>query len=379
MELFLETSRRENHQTMRRHRGLAKASGCLGAMGVLAVACQLPFAASAFGQTSEDTAATQTREEPDELVQRLHNALEQFESSMDADARQERIEQVTRDVEALATVAPEHPWLTYFRGRTHALMGRHSDAGDELLHFIVSPEGQNDWRAYRTLGNLFVERFPRLAKGHYQKAAVLNPGAPSILYGLSVCHLKFGEVDEALRLVQEAVAADTQQTVHYSAHLANTLRADGKWDEAVTEAVRALNLAQDKARQHSGKEAYLRAVDVQYRLLIDILETRLAKPDQRSTADYLALARFGRERAELARKLAAFEALGVLERALEEASSSPAVDLLREYAIVLAEVGRTAEAIEQFEKVLVQLPDDAEAARWLTRLNQGAAPNSDTP
>jgi tetratricopeptide (TPR) repeat protein len=246
-------------------------------------------------------------------------------------------------------------------------MGRKGEASDHLQKFVDSREGRNDWKAFRILGDLFVDEFPRLAKGNYDKAAQLKAREPSVLLGSSTCAYHMGDHEEALRLAREAADADGRQTLRYVAHLARMLAARQQWAEADAVAVTALSLAEQAVRAQPGRREALETVETQYQLLIDLLKSRFG--DGSSTVDdALRWAGYIRKRADIGQALSRHDSLKVLEQALSTAQANPPHALVEQYAVTLAEIGRTEAAIVEFERFLEMYPQNTTAPGWLERL-----------
>jgi len=325
-------------------------------------------AAGDSNQAIAPVTADQPSISAEETVQMARDAFDQLETVTDAGARQEVLARIQQQLDVLRVKAPNHPWLPYLAGRAYSLMDRRGDAADQLLKFVQSREGQTEWRAFRTLGNQLVDEFPQLAKGYYEKAAALKPNDASILHGLSLCAAKLGQKEEAVRLGKEAVAADGGATLRYVAHLSGVLRNAGQWEEASREATRATELARQAVERQPGEEEPLRALDGLLQQRIDLLQARIAAETSAVSDTYLALAGALEDRLETQRRLNLFNVWRVLETGVNESSPNSPPSLLERYAVALAEVGRTQQAIEAFEKLLVLDVHNPVAAEWLARL-----------
>lgn len=304
-----------------------------------------------------------------EAITLAMDALERLENEGETAAADTILHDANGYIEFVKASEPANPWLPYLVGRAYVVMGRRRDAVEELGKFVETPLGRNEWLAYRILGDLLVGGFPRLAKANYAKAAALNAGEPSVLFGLSSCAAQFGAAEEAIRLAQEAVAADGSRTVRYISHLAKLLRAVGQWDEAIREAERALNLAKQTVGTHPGTPGPLLTVDGQYELLIEIMQGLLDQANAgRLAANHLRLASYIRERAIVVHELARHDVLDALEAGVNRTAPDTPAELLEQYGIALAEVDRHESAVGVFEQLLSADPDNAVAAEWLGRL-----------
>ncbi len=393
---------------------MAERISLLAAMLVLAGAAPTPEA----GEPGESTAAPETSKEQEigveEAIRLAIDLLDRLETGDvasphvgDANSRYRRpqggppasdksdtpetlLERVSHYIEIVRADDPVNPFLPYLHGRVYAFAGRQGDAVEQLRKFVRTREGRNEWRAYRILGDLFVVEFPRLAKANYEKAAALNADEPSVLFGLSVCAFKFGAAGEAISKAREALAADGRKTIRYVSHLAILLKAAGSLGEARREAEQALRLAKEEMRSKPGVRAPLLVVNVQYQLLVDIMQARLAQaaPERSEGAgtetarlvdDYLDLATYLRVQDRIAQMLSLHAVLSVIEDGVDRTSPDTPPALLEQYGIVLAEVGGTEAAIAVFEKLLKTNPNNPIAAEQLRRLRPEPTDSDQSP
>jgi tetratricopeptide (TPR) repeat protein len=256
------------------------------------------------------------------------------------------------------------------------LVGRRGDAAERLLKFVETREGRNEWRAHRSLGDLFIDEFPRLAQTHYERAAALKPNDPNILLGQSVCAARLGRSDEAIQLARAATTADGGTSVKFVAHLSGILRAAGEWADALEYARRALRLATEAAGTRSGDEAALRTLDAQYQALIETLQSAIAAEDTPASQSYMDLAEALRRRFDVQQKLNLLNVLRVMETAVAETAPNSPPFLLEHHAVTLAELGRTDQAVEAFERLRSVDPNNPLIAEWMLRLKTHSPPGS---
>ncbi len=325
------------------------------------------------GAPDADTATTSVVD-IQEAVQHAKDLLNRLETEINAgteevtDELQALVDDANRAIEIVRTHAPTNAWLSYLLGRAYALTGRRADAADELRVFVETREGRNEWQAYRILGDLYVDEFPRLAQANYEKANRLNPNEPSAMFGLSVCALKRGDTKEALRLVREAMSTEKKPTLRHVSHLANVLRAAGRFTEALEETEKALRLAGTLVKERPGAREPLLAVDARYQQLIDLLQARVNAPTPAAAEYYVRLASAVREQGQIRAKLRLHDALRILVAGVEGTAPDTPPTLLEEYGVLLAEIGRTKAAVTTFEQLLDTDPENAVAAEWLRRL-----------
>lgn len=298
--------------------------------------------------------------------------LDHAESLPERPASRESLAKINARIVEIETNDPGNVWLDYLYGRAFFLMGQTTEAANKLRAFVETREGRNEWRAFRTLGDLFVGEFPQMAESYYRKALDLNRTDASIYYGLSVCASKRGTAS-AVELARQAVQAGGGDEVSHLAHLARVLAVDQQWLEADRVAVSAVLRAKVLARERPGERASLSRVVSQYEQLITLEQNKLAAIGG-GGEDYLRLAEYVEERADVARRVAKFDVLGVLETGVQATKPATPISLLEEYAVSLAEVGRREAAIAAFEDLLTRDANNAAAKEWLIRLGVPEAP-----
>ncbi|MBU0716714.1 MAG: tetratricopeptide repeat protein [Planctomycetes bacterium] len=308
----------------------------------------------------------------DEAVRAARTAIDELDSILTPEAGAALINRIDAYREVIEASQPENPWLLYISASTLSWTGRQGDAVDLLQRFVETREGRNEWRAYRLLGDLFVTEFPRLALGYYRNAHALKRDEPAVLFGLSRCAAKIGEYQDATRYAEQAVEASGRTNVVHLTHLARVLMAQRRWAEARTEAATALRLAEKAAHDQADQRNPLFTVDQQYQLIIEVIGGLISDaPDV--IQHYLDAAAYIQARGQNAAKLNLHEALQVLEQAVNRTSDNAVPKLIEEYGRVLAEVGRTDDAVAQFEKLLLTDPANPIATEWLRKLRPGKA------
>lgn len=290
-----------------------------------------------------------------------------------------KVKTITRE---LGTLAPGNSQLIFLDARYMVLTGLTGDASDKLLEFVDTRQGETEWRAFRLLGDSFLDEFPRLARSNYKKAAELNPGEAGVLFGLSVCELRLGAVAGAVQLARDAVKVDGRKTIRYVAHLARALQAAKEWDGALREGENALKMARrETERDTTSKPALpgsklappvsrwaVESLNDQYTLVMSILRARIAARFGDSANDFLRFDTCVRQQSRVSAKLRLHDWLGVVESHVKSSEADtlvkPAcrsVALLQLYGRLLRDVGRTEDAIGTFERIEKLDPDNTEA------------------
>lgn len=267
---------------------------------------------------------------------------------------------------------PSSPWLFYLYGWVYTIGGQKGDAIEQFEKFTATREGRNEWLAYRMLGDLLVDQFPRLAKANYAKAGALVDREPSVLHGLSRCAVATGDLTEAIRLAREAVDADRSARVRYLSHLARTLARERRWGEAQRAAETALERALSDRRKDPSSDRPLKLADLQYQILLDIARGRINETP--SPEGYVRIVDYIERRAEIANQLHRFEIVRLLEVAIREPGGDSYAPLHERYVVALATLDRTEEAVRAIERLLRFDPSNPTAREWLARLRPEALP-----
>lgn len=278
------------------------------------------------------------------------------------------LEKLIGDVQA---ADPAHAWLPYLLGRAYGLAGRNGDAIDQLRKFVETRDGRNDWKAHQVLGDMFVNEFPRLAQGSYEKALELNPTEPLVLSGLSTCAYRAGNLDESVRLARRAVEADGYRNVRYPHRLARALMGRQLFDEAEKEAVKAMSIAEARVQRDPGKRVAVQILMEQYGLMIELTGARIMAATSVDPQLYIRLAELTGTRADILHRLAKHDQVAVLENAVVRTAPDTPNELRQQYAAYLAEAGRTDDAISEYEKVIASEPDNKVAADAIEQLRAG--------
>lgn len=304
-----------------------------------------------------------------EAVLRGRTIIDEIDANLADIPSRESLDELEKIINDVQAAEPANPWLPYLLGRAYELSGRKGDAIDQLRKFVGSREGRNEWKAYRVLGDLFVEEFPRLAQGNYEKAVELNPNEPSVLTGLSNCANRSGNLDEGLRLARQAAEADGYKNVRYAYRLARALIGKKQFDEAEKEAMKALAIAEGRVQKNPGKRVSLQILMDQYDLLIELASARILNSPTVDTENYMRVAEYTGTKADIAHRLAKHDQVTILESAIKRCGTDVPVALREKYAAHLAEAGRETDAIAEYEKVLSADPQNKEAKEALARLN----------
>lgn len=309
--------------------------------------------------------------------------LKRLEETTNNEQFTEAVDEMNRLIEQARQADPQTPWLHYLQGRMYAATGREGDAVSQLRKFIATREGRNEWHAYQLLGDLFIREFPRLAQSNYKKAASLKSHEPAVLFGLSRCASMLGRKDEAVNLATQTVDADRAQSVQYLSHLANMLARSENWVDAQRTAENAVKLAQQQVDANPGQRRLRLELDAQIKQIIEVIYLRLSDStnDAEIEHGFLMLADYARQRAANGSILSEFDVLDILQAGVDRMEPNIPTTLLEQYAVTLAKLGRTAEAIDRFQQLQSADPANATAADWLPRLNNSKkdSPQSDDP
>jgi tetratricopeptide (TPR) repeat protein len=321
------------------------------------------FAAAADANPEIENSKTQVQD----VVAAARDLFDQAESAFTKAEREQRIQEAKKQVDVVRSADAASPWLLYLQARLLVLEGRHTEARDRLRDFLETREGRNEWSAYRVLGDLFVDRFPRLAKYQYERAAELKPNDPRTLLGQSLCAFQLADLDKARQFAQEAVTADGRRQARSLTQWAVVLQAQKRWSLAEPEAAEALRLVETEAARRPETRETLGLVETQVRLLVEIADGLVSENPSDAEA-YLRCADYVRRQAEVENRLRRHDVLAVLALGVEKTAPNVPAKLRKAYGVELAELGRNDEAVAQFEQVLAADPEDNQAREWLGRL-----------
>lgn len=304
-----------------------------------------------------------------EALDLARNAIDRLVDSDDPAVRKKAGADLDRGLAVIRTKDPNHPWLPYLYAFVHLREGRSWDAVDQLQKFVNTRDGRNEWKAYRTLGNIVVDSFPRLARSHFLKAAALKEGEPSVLYGLSRCAANIGDYAEALDYAEQAVTADRRKSIKYLTHLAHIAQIRKEWSTATSAANDALAAAKQKVAARGGSFKLLSNVEAQYKLLIEIESARLQ--DVRDVAElargYMQLADYARGRSEIVVEMTKYDITGILQAGVDRLGDDAPTELLVQTVIALTNVGNHDDAAALCHRILEKEPGNAFATEWLSQ------------
>ena len=345
-------------------------------MATAMLACLTATAEQPLDALQKDAAAsTTTAEAPPEdqpsAEQALRAAMEAAERLEDADGNETigLLEQINSFTAIIHADNPINPWLDYLTGYAFAASGRKGDAIERLQSFVDTREGRNYWQAHRLLGDLLINAYPRLAKSSYVKARRLKQKEPAILFGLSRCAASAGEFDAAVDLAEQVVSADGGKALRYVHFLTELLVQENRWDEAWRSARQAVSIAERDLETGGDLRAKLQLLVAEIDISMKVLRG-VIREDPAGEDPYLQMADLTRKRAESGTRISEIDKLEILDEGVKKTGDRASPRLLEAYAVALAEVGRTEDAIVAFQKLLVKDPANPTATDWLTRLRE---------
>jgi len=132
--------------------------------------------------------------------------------------------------EQALSMHPEDPGLLMAFGAARIDEGRAPAAIDPLTRAANARAGE--WKPWSLLGvaHDMLEEYD-LARARYERALSLSPNQPSVLSNLAMNRLQVGEVEEAERLLRQALAAGNPPP-QARQNLAMVLALQGRFDEA---------------------------------------------------------------------------------------------------------------------------------------------------
>lgn len=297
-------------------------------------------------------------------------AFDKLDAAPTDAVRQEALSEIRTAVEALQAAEPTNPWLLYFSGRINAVTGRQLDAIKQLQEFTdKTREGRTEWRAYRVLGELFADGYPRQAEMYFNRALQIHPDEPSVLLGLAACAQRIGDPKKAIDYARRVVAATGRQNIQHMESLAKLLIQDKQLAEAVDVARETLELA--RARYDAARDRTALAVlERQYRNVIEAVQGQInAEPGVLDR--YRAFARLLREHADVSSRLRMYDALDVVRMGIGQGQPPDTVGLMEDEAAILKYLNRPEEAEQVYRNILDVDPNNAAA---IEALNTSPAP-----
>lgn len=244
--------------------------------------------------------------------------------------------------------APDHFWARYFLAASLVRLGQWQEAVTELSALVERRQGFIHLYllrgfAHGELGDL------KAAQADFQRAQDIDKSEFGLYLNRGVLRLRHGKLEDAIDDFQKAISLKPESTEAY-VNLAEACRLQKQPERALEKLQEVVRLSPHSARPH-----YLLA-----RIHLDRdddpaawreLEQGINKADRGSRLRAALYAEQGRM---LARQGKTAEALDVYDRALQERDDYYDAYHLR--AIALVELNRNREAIESFDKYLAESP-----------------------
>ncbi len=300
----------------------------------------------------------------DEAIAAALQSLDAIEAGADPS---ESLRSAAEMLKLAAVAAPGDPRLLWISGRIKLLTGQGVDGIREIQAYAQSPQGRIDWKAFRTLGDALAEQYASLAAAEYKRAYALNDRDPRVLLGLSRTARAQGRAAEALAWAQRAAQLPDGRRIEHLTYLAQLLRESGKLEEAVKAAEVALEQARTARRENLGDVGALTTLQTQYQVYMVFLRDAIGAAPKNAEF-YLLFARAGEELGEIERLVQWHNVRKSLAHGLTTLGAEAPVSMRLAHARVTAQIGLTDEAIAEYEQILVDHPDDAEAKSALAEL-----------
>ncbi|MCH7812583.1 MAG: tetratricopeptide repeat protein [Planctomycetes bacterium] len=263
----------------------------------------------------------------------------------------------------------------YLYGRMNVLIGRTRDAFGQIRAFLKTPEGKNDWEAFKTLGDLhYTGKYYVQAERKYERAIELNPEKASPYEGLCLALLKLGKRQKAIEAGSNAVQRDPRSAIGYEA-LAQALTMDAQLPEARAAILQAIEISRGRLKESVDNITLLQRIQAHYRVQQTILSAALLR-DPRDGPAYREYAKSIRDRADLETMVALHHALNVLKKGITETRPNIPRPLLYEYIEMLLVVHRPDQAMTVLDGVLEVRPEDTTARELRDRVLAAQAAES---
>ena len=270
----------------------------------------------------------------------------------------------------------------FIAGRVNILVNRPREAIGFITKYTEHRKGENDWLAFKLLGQLYLEaKYYQMARDKYRRASELNPREPEPFAGLAQTEWSLSRYDKAVDAARKAVELDSrnpesEREPRYYAVLADALLGMGDLEPALEAATTAAETARRRAREDATDVKLWRRVDAYCALIQKTIGSMLARHPER-TEFYVRLIRISRERADIAHLIHLHRVLESVEQGITATEPTTPPELLIEKAKLLVEVGNTDEAVEVLTGLLAKHPDQAEARQLLEQIKPPEAASPD--
>jgi len=336
---------------------------------------QDPPAASATDEgAATDTVGDEapTAISAEEAIASALRSLDAIDQGADA---AESLKSAAEMLKIAAGSAPGDARLLWISGRIRLLTGQGVDAIREIRAYTQSPQGRNDWIAFRTLGDALAGQYASLAAAEYKKAYALNDQDPRVLIGLSRTARAQGRAAEARLWAQRATQLPGGRRIEFLTYYGQLLREAGNASEALKVAAAALEQAKAIRRDNLADAAALTVLETQYQVYMVFLRDAIAAAPGNAEF-YLLFARAGEELGEIEMLIQWHNVRKSLAHGLETLGDEAPLTMHLEHARVTGAIGLIDEAIAEYEEIIAAHADHAEAKSALEALR---ALKSDAP
>ena len=280
---------------------------------------------------------------------------------------------------------PANAKAEYANGRMNVLINRTRDAFSQVREYLRTPEGSEDWEAYKIYGDLHFEGgYYVQAEAKYKKALQLNPGEPSVYIGLSKSTTKLGRHQEAVDYGHKAVGLDPTSSRAYDVY-ASALVGAKMYKQAKQPLMAALALDRNELRDDPTNLLILRRIVARSERLLNVLNFLLRSPPK-SPEEYgefaenvVTYSRISVGRADVSRQITILQVLNVLESSIEQTKEQTPPQLVYEFAWMAALAEQPERAIEALDKLLLVNPTDAFAQQLLDAAQAGTLADMPPP
>ncbi|GJM26945.1 MAG: hypothetical protein DHS20C16_33600 [Phycisphaerae bacterium] len=263
-------------------------------------------------------------------------------------------------VERVLEIDPLNKTAGYLNGRLLILTGRPRAALPMIEEYVADPAGQNNWRAYKILGDLYLASFPKHAVSKYRQAIALAENEPEPVIGLARAQLRLNNAKPAVERAQDAIRLDKKGEASYQATLAQALMLDKKFEDAARAAEAAVKMSEGDIARDPSNKLLLAEMQEHYDLRLQCVSQLAGLYPER--ADYIVqLAQIWQDKADLERVVSYHEAIVIIERSRTNPLLKVSPELLYEQARLNRLVSRDDKAMTALEELLQLNPDFAPA------------------
>lgn len=313
---------------------------------------------------------------PEEMVLEAYQLIEHAEEG-GADAK-DYIARVNEMVTSIRLRNPIDADADFLDGRVQLLMGRPREAIGLISRYSSSRKGENDWLAFKLLGDLYSQaKYYSMARDKYYKAIELKRDESEAHAGLAQAELAMSRPHVAAKAARKAVELESikpaeEQDARIYAVLTQALLGERKPEEADAVIKQAIELAEAKVKRDPTNAQLLGQLDAFYGMEEKVVQAILISYTER-TQEYVRLVRIRKQRVEISYLNGLHSVLNQIDQYIEQTAPDVPPSLYLEKARLLLAVGDEGGGVAVLRDLVGRDPSNAEARALLDNLQAAAA------